>query len=125
MIQLKPGERVVIGASVVRNKGGHRAHLEISGDLPVLREPEVMREAEATTPCKRVYFTLQAMYLSADTAQLQETYFRQIRDIRKAAPSTAPYFRKINEQLRARAFHKALRETRRLIDYETKLLSKS
>ena len=91
IIDLKPNERVIIGNALITN-GEHRARLQIAGDSPILREKDIMRQDEATSPCKRVYFTIQGMYLTADPKVLHETYFKQIGDIKHAAPSTTTYF---------------------------------
>jgi flagellar protein FlbT len=59
------------------------------------------------------------MYLSEDAEQLHETYLAQQRDIKQAAPSTAPYLKKISDEIQAGRYHKALQEAQRLIEHET------
>jgi flagellar protein FlbT len=122
VIDLKPSERIIIGNALITNDE-HRARLHIQGDAPILREKDIMREEEADTPCKRIYFTIQLMYLSPDPAKLHETYFRQIHAIQKAAPSSATFFLKINDFIMNNQLYKALKETRTLIEHERELIA--
>lgn len=123
VIHIKPGESIIIGRGVVTNRGQHRTHLEIEGDMPILHEKEVLRESAANTPCKRLYVTIQTMYLSGNAAQLKDTYSAQLREILQTLPSASPYFKKINDELQAGHYHKALKETWRLIEHEGQALS--
>ncbi|MFN7114302.1 MAG: flagellar biosynthesis repressor FlbT [Alphaproteobacteria bacterium] len=122
IIDLKPSERIIIGTALITNDE-NRTRLHIEGAAPILREKDIMREQEATSPCKRIYFTIQLMYLAADAKPIHETYFDQIRDIQNAAPSTAPHFMKINDFILNGQYYKALKEARHLIEYETEMLS--
>lgn len=121
IIDLKPHERIIIGNALVTNDAA-RARLHIEGDAAILREKDIMRETDAVSPCKRIYFTVQLMYLSQNPKSIHEVYFQQIRDIQAAAPSTAEYFMKINDHILAGNYYKALKEARNLIDYEQRLI---
>lgn len=123
VIDLKPTERIIIGTTLITNDSGHSSRLRIEGDAPIMREKDIMRENEANTPCKKVYLTIQLMYLADDPAPLHAPYFEQIRDIMKAAPSTTPFFTKINDHLMDNAYYKALKEARNLVKYEEELLA--
>jgi flagellar biosynthesis repressor protein FlbT len=122
VIDLKPSERIIIGSALITNDE-HRARLHIQGDAPILREKDIMREEEADSPCKKIYYTLQLMYLDADPARLHEIYFDQIRAIQNAAPSTATFFMKINDFILNNQYYKALKETRQLMEHERELLA--
>lgn len=122
IIDLKPSERIIIGTALITNDE-NRTRLHIEGAAPILREKDIMREQEATSPCRKIYFTIQMMYLSSDPKTIHETYFEQIRAIQNAAPSTAPYFMKVNDFILAGQYYKALKEARNLIEYETELMS--
>jgi flagellar biosynthesis repressor protein FlbT len=123
MIHIKPGESLFIGKGSITNRSDFRAHLELNGEFPWLHEKEVMQEAEATSPCKRLYLAIQRMYLHGQ--QPHETYLAQQRDIEQAAPSTAPYLKKISDEIQAGRFHKAMKEAERLIEYEANSLSRA
>lgn len=122
IIDLKPQERVIIGTALITNDE-NRTRLHIEGAAPILREKDIMRETEANTPCKRVYLTVQLMYLATDPKELHALYFEQIREIQEAAPSTAPHFMKINDFILNGHYYKALKETRALIAYEKELMN--
>lgn len=122
IIDLKPSERIIIGNALITNDE-NRTRLHIEGDAPILREKDIMRESEANSPCKRIYMTVQLMYLSQTPQDLHKLYFDQIRDIQDAAPSTALHFMKINDHILNGQYYKALKESRNLIDYEKELLA--
>jgi flagellar protein FlbT len=122
VIDLKPAERIIIGNAMITNDD-HRARLHIEGDAPILREKDIMREDDANSPAKKIYFTVQLMYLSADPSKLHDIYFGLIRDMQDAAPSTATFFMKINDHLLQGMYYKALKEARNLMEHEKELLA--
>lgn len=122
IIDLKPAERIIIGNAVITNDE-NRTRLHIEGDAPILRERDIMRESEATTPCKRIYLTVQLMYLSHKPEELHELYFDQVRAVQNAAPSTATFFMKINDHILNDQYYKALKEAANMIEHERELLA--
>ncbi|GAA0773528.1 flagellar biosynthesis repressor FlbT [Roseibium denhamense] len=120
-VELKPGERIIIGDSVITNDN-QRTRLFIEGQAPILREKDILTPATADTPAKRVYLAVQLMYLSTDMEKIQEDYFTLVNDIIRAAPSTVPYVTRISNAILTGAFYKALKEARKLIEYEGKLI---
>lgn len=121
VIDLKPSEKVIIGTAVIRNDQA-RTRLHIEGDAPILREKDIMTEKEADTPCKKVYLAVQLMYLSPKPEELHEVFFNLVRDIQQAAPSTTAFFAEIGAHISAGQYYKALKETKKLIEYEEGLL---
>ena len=121
-IDLKPGERIIIGEALITNTGA-RAKFSIQGDVPILREKDILTPEIADSPAKRVYLAVQLMYLENDIETMRETYFQLTGDIVQAAPSTVPYIERISSQLISGAFYKALKEAKALIAYESELLS--
>ena len=86
-VELKPNERIIIGACVVTNSD-QRARLVIDGDrIPILREKDILTPETANTPAKLVYLAVQLMYLSPDPMAHHPTYFSLVRDILTAMPS--------------------------------------
>lgn len=122
VIDLKPGEKILIGTAVVTNDDQRRTRLHIAGDAPILREKDVMQEEDADTPCRKIYFLIQCMYLARNPRQYHERYFAMLREIQEAAPSTALFFMKINERIIEGSYYKALKEARDLIDHERELI---
>ncbi len=120
-VELKPGERVIIGDSVVTNDD-QRTRLIIEGDAPILREKDILTVDEADTPCKKIYLVVQLMYLSKEATAHHETYFKMVREVLSAAPSTLPYFDRINNNILTGMLYKALKEAQRLCEYEKELI---
>jgi len=120
-IELKPNERVILGDCVVTN-ADQRTRLVIEGAVPILREKHIMALSRADSPAKRIYFAVQLMYTSKRPQDHHALYFRLVRDIVRAAPSTRPYIESINNRILTGELYKALKETRKLIAYEKELL---
>lgn len=122
IIDLKPGEKILVGTAVITNDT-QRTRLHISGEAPILREKDVLKEEDADTPCKKVYFLLQCMYLARNPREYHPKYFELLKIIQQAAPSTSIFFMKINEQIIEGHYYKALRDARDLIAHEKELLT--
>ena len=120
-VEIKPGERIIIGESIVTNDG-HRARLYIEGDAPILREKDILRPEEADTPCKKIYLVIQMMYLAANPRVHFDLYFELIKDIQQAAPSTMPRIDSINNEILTGSYYKAMKQAKALIAYEKELM---
>ena len=120
-IELKPGERILIGESVLINSD-QRASFLIEGEAPILREKDIMTPDRANTPAKRIYLAVQLMYTSRDPRAHHDVYFSLMRDIVQAAPSTWPYVESINNRILTGDLYKALKEAKNLTQYERELL---
>jgi len=121
-VELKPNERIIIGACVITNTD-QRARLLIDGDkIPILREKDIMTPATADTPAKLVYLAVQLMYISPDPQVNHGTYFNLVRDIVTAVPSAWPIIEDINNHILNGDLYHALKEARKLVAYEKKLL---
>ena len=65
-VELKPHERIIIGACVITDTD-QRARLLIDGDkIPILREKDILTPETADTPAKLVYLAVQLMYISPE-----------------------------------------------------------
>jgi flagellar protein FlbT len=120
-IELKPGERIILGESVVTN-ADQRTRLLIEGSAPILREKDIMTAERADTPAKRIYLAVQLMYTAKDPQVHHELYFALVRDIVQAAPSMWPHIENINNQILMGKMYKALKDAKKLIAYEKGLL---
>ena len=120
-VELKPGERVIIGDCVVTNHD-QRTRLLIEGSAPILREKDIMTADRANSPARRIYLAVQMMYTSRDPRTHHEVYFALVRDIVRAAPSTWPYIESINNHILTGELYKALKEAKKLITYEQELI---
>ena len=120
-VELKPGERVIIGECVITNDD-QRTRLVIEGAVPILREKDIVTVRQADTPAKRLYLAIQLMYTARDPRAHHEVYFSLMSDILQAAPSTWPYFEAINNLILTGNLYKALKEAKKLIAYEQELI---
>ena len=121
VIDLKPGEKILIGNAVITNDS-QRTRLHIAGDSPIIREKDVLQEEDADTPCKRIYFLIQCMYLSDTPEQYHTKYFDMVGDIQKASPTSSIFFMQINDEIINGTYYKALKLGKELIEHERELL---
>jgi flagellar protein FlbT len=117
-ISLKPDERIIIGGAVLQN-GGARSEFVIENSVPILREKDIMGLNEANSPCRRIYFAIQLMYV--DDKNIEEhraTYWMLVKDVTNAAPSTVGLIDQISEHILHDRYYQALKLTNHLIEYE-------
>ncbi len=122
-IELKPHECIIIGDALITNDG-ERTRFYIEGNIPILREKFILREKEANTPSKRVYFIVQQMYLSRMPEKLHAIYLEYVRDLQKAAPSLIPYVSKVNERIINSDYYGAIKDASVLVKKEDELFGK-
>lgn len=122
-IELKPHESIIIGEAIVTNDGD-RTRFYIEGNVPILREKFILREKEANTPCKRIYFIVQQMYLSRNPEKLHAIYLEYVRDLQKASPSLIPYVSVVNENIINADYYSAIKSASNLIKKEDELFGK-
>jgi flagellar biosynthesis repressor protein FlbT len=121
-VELKPHERIIIGSCVITNTD-QRARLLIEGEkIPILREKDILTPETADTPAKLVYLSVQLMYISPTPEINHGTYFNLLRDLVTAAPSMWPIIEGININILNGDLYQALKEARKLVAYEKKLL---
>lgn len=121
-VELRPHERIIIGACVITNTD-QRAKLLIEGDrIPILREKDILTPETADTPAKLIYLAVQLMYLEPDPMAHHPAYFSLIKDLISAAPSSWPFIEAINNYILNGDLYHALKEARKLIAHEATLL---
>ncbi|MCV6546751.1 MAG: flagellar biosynthesis repressor FlbT [Cohaesibacter sp.] len=120
-IELRPGERIIIGSSVITN-GDNRARLFVDGEAPIMREKDILTSETANTPAKRIYLVIQLMYLGEDLAKHQQLYFQLVNEFLQAAPSALTLVDAINNKLLTNSLYSALKDAKALIQYEEELL---
>ena len=122
-ITLKPGEKMMIGAAVVTN-GSAKSELIIENRVPILREKDIMKEEQAISPSRRIYFVIQLMYMDeGNVVEYHNTYWKLVRDVVSAAPSTLKRIDQISGHILNGEYYQALKLTRTLIDYEQEALN--
>jgi flagellar protein FlbT len=121
-LELKPGERIILGECVITNDS-QRTRLMVEGQVPILREKDILTPELADTPAKRIYLAVQLMYTSKDARPHHEVYFALVREITEAAPSAWPLIESINNHILTGELYRALKDARTLIAYEQELIT--
>lgn len=122
ILTLKPGERVILAGAVIKN-GSTVAHLQIENQVTLLRQKDILTEADATSPCKKIYLVIQLMYIGDGlTPELAQVYWDLVRDVLSAAPSTKDLISEISAYIVASNFYPALKVAKKLISYEEELI---
>jgi flagellar protein FlbT len=121
-VELKPGERILIGESVITNHD-QKTRFLIEGSAPILREKDIMTAEQADTPAKRIYLAIQLMYTAREPRNHHAIYFTLLGEILAAAPSVRPFIEAMNNHILTGQMYKALKEAKRLIAYEQGLLN--
>jgi len=121
-INLKPHEKLLLGSAVITN-GNTKCSLYVENNVTVLREKDILQENDATSPCKRIYFVVQMMYIDKENlARYHDLYWGFARDVVQAAPSVRPYVDKISDFIIGNEYYQALKFSKKLINYEQEVL---
>lgn len=83
-----------------------------------MREKFILREKEATTPAKRVYFIVQQMYLTGGNKDLQQLFLEYMRDLQTASPSLRPFVTPVGEAVIVGDFYGAIKHAAKLVEQE-------
>jgi len=121
-IKLKPHERLIIGGAVVTN-GDAKCDLVIENEVPVLRGKDILREKDADTPARRVYFIIQLMYVDGrDAVEKHNIYWSLVKDLVEAAPRTGETLAEISSLIIEGKYYPALKLAKKLIKYEEEVI---
>lgn len=119
-LTLKPGERAAVNGAVIVN-GDRRSSLVIENMARVLREADIMRPEDATTPARRIYFPVMMMYLDPSTLNEMRSEFeiRVTEFINAVTDSEAlSTCAKIGADVANQQYYKALQKCRALMAFE-------
>jgi flagellar protein FlbT len=121
-LSLKPNEKILINGAVIENCGG-RCELAIHNTASLLRQKDILREENATTPAKRIFFLLQMIYISNEQREQRLALFRQIlAEFISASPSSVDLVLEINRLAEASDYYAAMQVCRKLIQHEQRIL---
>jgi flagellar protein FlbT len=124
-ITLKPSERMIIGGAVVTNGNSRSSQLIVENDIPILREKDILSENDVDSPTKRIYFTIQLMYIDEGNLSTHtESYWKLVRELLEAAPSLTGVIDQINEEIVNGRYYQALKFAGQLIAYEQEVISR-
>ena len=99
--------------------------LVIENKTPILRQKDILTEEKANSPCRRLYYAIQLMYIDeGNLAKYHKLYWNLVREVVQVAPSTVALIDAINEQILSRHYYQALKLTKQLIDYEQEAIER-
>ena len=123
-IQLKPKERVIINGAVIEGDPAARTEIVVLNNASVMRQKHILQQSEASTPCKRLYFTLQMMYIEPENKDHYipdyKRYFKDLDDTMTLAP-VKNGLRIIHDNVDKENFYDAMKVCRDLIKVEAEL----
>ncbi len=124
-ITLKPREKMILSGAVITNGSGSRCNLIIKNKIPILREKDILSENEVDSPCRRIYFVIQLMYIDEENLEIhRKNYWKLVKDLINAAPSTVGLIDSIGEEIVNGRYYQALKLAQKLIDYEQEIISR-
>jgi len=114
---------MVVGGAVITNGNIKNTDLIIENNVPILRQKDILSEKDATSPCSRIYFLIQLMYIDEEYLTThQNTYWEYVRELLDAAPRLTGHIDRINENILIGNCYRALKLASELIDYEQEIL---
>lgn len=122
-ITLKPHERMIFGGAVVTN-GDSKCELIIENNVPILRKKDILTEEKADTPCKRLYFIIQLMYVDEKNLVIHHnSYWNLVRELVSAVPSMVYFVDQLSEFILNNRYYQALKLAKRMVEYEREVIS--
>lgn len=115
---------MILGGAVVRC-GASKCQFTVENNVPILRQNSILSPDDADSPARRIYFTIQMMYVDqARIAEHQKLYWELVRQFLEAAPSALEIVDQINELILTGKYYQALKSARRLIDFEQEVIER-
>jgi flagellar biosynthesis repressor protein FlbT len=122
-ITLKSGERMILGGAVVTNGNSTSCDLIIENKVPILRQKDILSEEKADSPCRRIYLSIQLMYIDeVNLSVYHQAFWDLVKGVAQAAPSQLGLIDAISENILQRNYYQALKLTKRLIEYEQEVI---
>ncbi len=113
---------MIIGGAVITNGNG-KANLIVENPVPILRQKDIMSAEKANSPARRIYFSIQLMYIDeANLADHHKLYWKLVREFLDAAPSAMATIDGISEKILNRHYYQALKKCKKLIAYEEEII---
>ena len=123
-INVKSGEKIVVNGAVMvaRSKG---ASLVLQNEATILLGKDVMQEKEATTPSRRIYFSILVMYLDQENVKnYRDAFMSYVEDFMDA--TTFSEVRRtllhIVEDVNSGSYYRAMKTCKVLMNYEDEML---
>lgn len=122
-INLKPRERLIVNGVVIENSG-QLAKILIHNNAALLREKDIITDEQATTPARRIYFTIQCEYLFPGKKDVfLPVVYRFLTEFANAAPSAVNLVQEIREFVETGQHYRALKSTKQLMVREQEIFN--
>ena len=123
-INVKSGEKFVVNGAVMV-AGSKGASLVLQNEATILLGKDVMQEKEATTPSRRIYFSILVMYLDQENAKdYRDAFMSYVEDFMDA--TTFSEVRRtllhIVEDVNSGNYYRAMKTCKVLMNYEDEML---
>jgi flagellar protein FlbT len=123
-ITLKPGERMIIGGAVITNGGG-KTNLIVENKVTILREKDILSAEKANSPARRIYFTVQLMYIDeGNLTSHHKSYWKLVREFLNAAPHSLEIIDRMSKEILGGNYYPALKTCKKLIAYEEEIIKR-
>ena len=118
-ISLKQNEKIYINGAVIKN-GNTVANISIeNSDASILRQSSIMKEEDITTYCKKIYYTIQLMYIDPNNLQKYiDEYWTLVNVLVEIVPTLTEIIDNINHLLIDNQYYQALKKASELISIE-------
>jgi flagellar protein FlbT len=114
-IHLKPRERLILNGVVIENSGA-AAKILIHSNAVLLRERDMITEASASTPARRLYYALQCRYLYPESAGVDAALVVQrLDELAAVQPDASSLVADIRRAFDSGDLYRALKAARQLI----------
>ena len=123
-INVKSGEKFVVNGAVMV-AGSKGASLVLQNEATILLGKDVMQEKEATTPSRRIYFSILVMYLDQENVKnYRDAFMSYVEDFMDA--TTFAEVRRtllhIVEDVNSGNYYRAMKTCKVLMNYEDEML---
>jgi flagellar protein FlbT len=123
-ITLKPGERMIIGGAVITN-GESKCSFIVENKVPILRQKDILSVENANTPARRIYFSIQLMYIDGiNLTDHHKMYWRLVKEFLEAAPGALGIIDYISERILNGDYYQALKHCKKLAAYEEEVIAR-
>ena len=123
-INVKSGEKFVVNGAVMV-AGSKGASLVLQNEATILLGKDVMQEKEATTPSRRIYFSILVMYLDQENVKnYRDTFMTYIEDFMDATTfsEVRSTLLHIVEDVNSGNYYRAMKTCQVLMNYEAEML---
>src|SRR5262245_16660940 len=122
-IDLKPGEKFIVNGAVL-TAGKRRVSLVLENKAVLLRSKDIMQEAEADTPAKRIYFAIMLMYIGNGEPAYGERFAHFLNDYLEITTlrEVRAVLLELKDDVENGRFYQAMRNCKELIAFEARVL---